>query len=71
MRSAAPLLVAAGAVLIVLGLLAWTGMVSWLGRLPGDIRIERPTMRIYVPLTSMLLLSLVVTLVLALLRRWK
>ena len=38
--------------------------VSWLGRLPGDIRIERPGLRLYVPITTSILISVVVSLVL-------
>jgi uncharacterized protein HemY len=41
------------------GLLAWTGALSWLGNLPGDIRIITGNTRIYIPFTSMLLISLV------------
>jgi hypothetical protein len=50
MRSAGPLLVAGGIVLIIVGALAWSGGLSWFGRLPGDLRIERESVRIYVPI---------------------
>lgn len=66
-----PMLVVAGLVIVVVGLLAWSGALSWFGRLPGDIRIERPNGRIYIPLTSMLLVSVVLSLVLAALRRFR
>lgn len=59
----------AGAVLIAIGFLVWLGAFSWFGRLPGDIRIERGGVRIYIPLATMLLLSLLLTLLLNLLRR--
>jgi len=67
-----------GKILVVTGLtLALVGAVLWLagnsnlplGRLPGDIRIERPNFRFYFPLTTCLLLSLVLSLILWLLRR--
>ena len=61
-------IVAIGAILIVIGLLAWSGALSWFGRLPGDIRIERPGVRIYVPIVSMLLVSVVLSLLVALFR---
>ena len=68
-RSAAGLvIVAIGAILIVIGLLVWSGALSWFGRLPGDIRIERPGARIYVPIVSMLLVSIVLSLLIALFR---
>ena len=63
------LVVAAGVALVVIGLLAWSGALSWFGRLPGDIRIERPNARFYAPITSMLLVSVVVSLVAAIVRR--
>lgn len=58
-----------GIVLVVLGGLAWAGMLGWFGRLPGDIRIERGATRVYVPLVSMLLLSLAISLAAYLFRR--
>jgi hypothetical protein len=57
---ASKLLITAGGTLSLLGLLAWAGQsVSWLrlGRLPGDIRIERPGFAFYFPITTMLLVS--------------
>jgi uncharacterized membrane protein YidH (DUF202 family) len=63
------LLVAAGVLLVVVGVLVWSGALSWFGRLPGDIRVERPTTRVYVPITSMLLVSIVLSVVLAIIRR--
>ena len=68
--SAGPLLVTLGVGLVIIGLLAWSGALSWLGRLPGDIRIERETVRIYFPITSMLIVSVVLSLVLSLVRRF-
>jgi hypothetical protein len=64
------MLVALGIGLILIGLLFWSGSMSWFGRLPGDIRIERDTVRIYLPIVSMLLVSGVVSLVLYLVRRF-
>ncbi len=65
-----PLLVGLGVALILIGLLFWSGSLGWFGRLPGDIRIERESVRIYVPLTSMLILSLALSLILYLVRRF-
>ena len=65
--SAGPMLVAAGVVhLAIAGLLVWAGAFRWFGKLPGDIRIERPNSRIYIPLGSSLLLSVVLSLLLSL-----
>ncbi len=64
-------IIAAGVLLIVVGALVWSGALSWFGRLPGDIRIERPGVRIYVPLVTMLIVSVVLSLFVALWRHWR
>ena len=57
------LLIALGVVLIIAGLLYWSGLLGWFGRLPGDLRIESETTRIYVPIVSMLVISVVLSLI--------
>ncbi len=60
------LLISFGLLLIILGL-AWPWMTRLgLGHLPGDIRIERPGFGFYFPLTSGLLVSVVVSVLLTL-----
>lgn len=61
------LFVFAGVGLAVLGLLAFTGRLSRFGRLPGDIRYSGRNTKVFVPLTSMLLLSIFLSLLLTLL----
>ena len=68
--SAGPTLVLLGLAIVVVGLLVWAGGFAWFGRLPGDIRIERETVRIYIPFASMLVISIVLTLLLNLLSRF-
>ena len=63
------LLAAAGAGLLLLGFLLWSGALGWFGRLPGDIRIERDGMRVYFPIVSMLVVSAVLSLVVWMVRR--
>jgi hypothetical protein len=70
MRSLGLLVVACGIGAVVVGLLIYSGALSWFGHLPGDIRIERESMRVYIPITSMLLLSLALSLLFYLLRRF-
>jgi hypothetical protein len=60
------MLVVAGVVLAIAGLLVWAGAFRWFGKLPGDIRIERPNSRIYIPIGSSLLLSVALSIVLSL-----
>lgn len=56
-------LMAVGAVLVVVGLLARSGALAWFGRLPGDLRWEGEHGGVYVPLTTMLIVSAVLTLI--------
>jgi hypothetical protein len=67
-----------GKILVVIGLsIAGLGALLWLGgkaglplgRLPGDIRIDREHFKFYFPLTTCLLISLVLTLLVWLLRK--
>jgi phosphohistidine phosphatase SixA len=51
------------------GLLLVVGHVPWLGRLPGDISVERENLRFYAPLATGLLLSVLLTLLLNVLWR--
>jgi hypothetical protein len=51
------------------GLLLLVGHVPWLGRLPGDISVERDNFRFYAPLATGLLISVLLTLLLNLLWR--
>jgi hypothetical protein len=54
-----------GAALVVVGGIVWLlGKVPFVGRLPGDIRIERPGFSCFVPLASSILLSIVLTILL-------
>lgn len=64
------LLVVTGLVIVAVGLLLLVaGHVPWLGRLPGDIRIERGNWRFFFPLTTSLLISVILTILLNLFRR--
>ncbi|HEU4587804.1 MAG TPA: DUF2905 domain-containing protein [Gemmatimonadales bacterium] len=64
------LVIAAGVAIVIVGLLIWSGGLNWFGRLPGDVRIERPGVRVYFPITSMILVSIVLSLILAVVRRF-
>ncbi|AFE04107.1 DUF2905 domain-containing protein [Corallococcus sp. CA054B] len=62
MKPVGLMLVVAGLGLAVVGLLVWAGAFSWFGRLPGDIRVESGNTRVYAPLASMLLISVLLSL---------
>jgi hypothetical protein len=63
------LLIALGFILIIIGLLwPWLAKLG-LGQLPGDIVIERGNFRFYFPVTTSILISLLLTLLLWLFRR--
>ena len=59
-----------GVCLIVVGLLIYSGGLSWFGRMPGDIRYESERVHVYVPIVSMLLVSLALSLIIYLIRRF-
>lgn len=62
-------LIVLGVVAIVVGLLVRVGALGWFGNLPGDIRIESGRTRVFIPLTSMLIVSVVLSVLLSLFRR--
>jgi hypothetical protein len=60
------LLVTVGAVFLL------AGRIPWLGQLPGDIRIEREHVRVFIPLGTMLVVSLVLTVIINIIARiWR
>lgn len=60
-----------GMILIVAGIVIYFfhDKLGWIGRLPGDIRVERPGFTLYIPITTMLVASVVLSLFLWLIRR--
>lgn len=64
------LVIGGGVILILLGLLIYSGGLNWFGRLPGDIRYEGERTQVYIPIISMLLISLAISLILYLIRRF-
>ena len=68
-RSLGLLVITLGVGAVLVGLLIMSGGLSWFGRLPGDIRIERENVRVYVPIVSMLLVSVALSVILYLIRR--
>jgi hypothetical protein len=64
------MLIVFGGVLLVVGvLLTFSGKLPWLGRLPGDIVIQREHFSFYFPLGTCILLSILLSILFAFLRR--
>ena len=65
-------IVIVGAAIVVIGILVYFfhDKLNWFGRLPGDIRIERDNFRFYFPVTTMILLSVLISVVLWIIRKF-
>lgn len=63
-------LVAVGVLVVLAGVVVWTGGLSWFGRLPGDLRWSGERSRVFVPITSAIIASVVLTIVVNVLLRW-
>ncbi len=71
MHQTGKILIIIGIVLIIAGIIVYFAgdKLSWLGRLPGDIRIEREHFRFYFPVTTMIIVSIIVTLIIKLFQK--
>ena len=65
-------IIMAGVGIVVIGLLVYFlhDKLHWIGKLPGDIRVEKENFRFYFPITTMILISLVLTLLLNLIKKF-
>ena len=64
------LLIVAGIGLAIIGVLVRFGLFNWFGRLPGDIRFEGERSSVFIPITSMILVSVVASILLNLIARF-
>ena len=70
MRDVGKFLMIIGVVTALIGLIFWGGFAPrWLGRLPGDIRIERDGTVFYFPIVTCILISIVLSLIMSIFRR--
>lgn len=69
-RSVGLIVLIAGAGLVIIGLLIYSGALSWFGRLPGDIRYEGENTRVFIPIVSSLLVSILLSLLFYFVRRF-
>lgn len=60
-----------GVVVVVIGVVFYFfgDKLGWLGRLPGDIRIEKENFRFYMPITTMIILSVLLTIIVNILKK--
>jgi hypothetical protein len=60
-----------GIVLVIAGIILYFGgdRLRWLGHLPGDIRVEKENFRFYFPLTTMILISMIITIIINIIRK--
>lgn len=66
------ILIIVGLVLVLLGLVIhFAPKLPWLGKLPGDIVIDRGNFKMFIPITTSILLSLLVSLILYLVNKGK
>jgi len=65
-------LIITGLMLVVLGIVIYflSDKLHWLGRLPGDIRIEKENFKFYFPITTMIILSVLLNLIIVLVRKF-
>jgi hypothetical protein len=70
MRDLGRILMIIGSIMVVLGFVLWSGFApNWLGRLPGDIRIEREHGAFYFPIVTCIIISIVLSLLMSIFRR--
>lgn len=64
-------LIITGLILVAAGIILYfaPGLFRWFGKLPGDIRIERENFSLHIPIVSMLILSVVISVIIWLFRR--
>jgi hypothetical protein len=70
MRDIGKFLVVTGVVLALAGIVLWSDFApKWLGRLPGDVRIERSNSAFYFPIVTCIVLSILLSLLFSIFRR--
>jgi uncharacterized membrane protein len=64
-------IIIAGIVVVFAGIIIYFfhDKLHWIGRLPGDIRVEKENFKFYFPITTMIVFSLVATLIIQVIRR--
>ena len=65
-------IILAGVIIVVIGIIIsfFSDKLSFLGKLPGDIRIEKENFRFYFPITTMIILSILLTVIINIIKRF-
>lgn len=61
-----------GIIFVVVGVVLYFfgNHLGWLGKLPGDVRVEKENFRFYFPITTMILISLILTIIINIIRKF-
>ena len=64
-------LILAGIIIVILGIIIYffSDKLHWIGRLPGDIRVEKENFRFYFPITTMIIASILLTIIIQIIKR--
>jgi hypothetical protein len=65
-------IIIAGVIIFLAGIIVYFfhDRLHWIGRLPGDIRVEKENFKFYFPITTMIIFSVIITLVVSLIRKY-
>jgi cytochrome b subunit of formate dehydrogenase len=65
------ILIIAGVILVIAGIVIYFAgdKLNWIGHLPGDIRVEKENVRFYFPITTMILISIILSLTIWIIRK--
>ena len=72
MQNLGKIIIIAGIILVIAGLIIYFAgnRLDWIGRLPGDIRVEKENVKFYFPITTMVLASIILSILLWLIRKF-
>ncbi len=64
-------IIIAGIAIVVIGIIIYffSDKLNWIGRLPGDIRVEKENFKFYFPITTMILFSILLTIIMQIIKR--
>ncbi len=71
-RNTGKYIIIAGIVIVLIGIIIYffSNKLHWIGRLPGDIRVEKENLRFYFPITTMIIFSVLITIIIQVIKRF-